>query len=91
MLPPEVLISKMLISLFKLNHQRILRRTFIDLEELLEQVKPELALLSTPKRLTSSFKKLKIKQELDSKELVCLNLKTSSKLLPKVFLKTLRM
>ena len=53
MLPQEVLTSKMSISSFKSSHQKTLKLTFIDPEELPELAKPVLALLFTLKKLTS--------------------------------------
>jgi len=45
----EVLIFQMLILLFRLSHQRMLKLTFTDLVELPEQEEMALALLSTLK------------------------------------------
>lgn len=68
MLHQEVLISKMSTLSSRLNLQRTQRPISIDLEELLELERLELASLSTLKKLMSLSKRLKIKLVLDLRE-----------------------
>jgi hypothetical protein len=88
MLLPVDLIFLVLISLCKLSLQRTLRPTFTDLEELLELVALEHALLSTLLSKSSSFKTLSTTLELFSRKLVFLNLNKSLRLLPVTLLET---
>lgn len=87
----EVSISRMSTSSSRLSHQRTQRPISIDLEELRELERQELALLSTPKRLTSLSKRSRIKQVSSSRESECHNQRMSSRLLPEESLRTLRM
>lgn len=79
MLHREVLIFLMLIWSFRLNHQRMLRLIFIDLDVLRELVKPELVSHSGRWNISFSFNKLSIRLVFLSQKLVSHNLKMSLK------------
>ena len=85
----EDLTFQMLILLFSLNHQRMLRLTSTDQEELLEQVKKENVSPFILKRTIISFSKLNTKLEFSLRKLELLNQKKLLELLPMEFLKHL--